>query len=200
MDKIKLLTEIFHDEIYKGEIEEGALIQYLQFVDDALSTLDDRKQEILRRRYGGETLRFVAQEMGGYAERIRQLQHKAIIMLRHPTRKQILMGKRRVGDYQSYSELVKEGVDPKLLTNITELSDYSVDINILNMSTRLRNCFKNANILFIPDLLSKTESELLSIKHFGRKSLNETKQLLVEMGLCLRFEKCEQSSPGSAAA
>ncbi|MBN1931161.1 MAG: DNA-directed RNA polymerase subunit alpha [Desulfobacterales bacterium] len=55
----------------------------------------------------------------------------------------------------------------------------------LELSVRSANCLKNANILKIYQLVSKTESEMLKTKNFGRKSLNEIKEVLSEMGLSL---------------
>jgi len=55
----------------------------------------------------------------------------------------------------------------------------------LELSVRSANCLRNADIQFIGELVQKTESEMLKTKNFGRKSLNEIKQLLSEMGLML---------------
>ncbi|MCP4369141.1 MAG: DNA-directed RNA polymerase subunit alpha, partial [Deltaproteobacteria bacterium] len=55
----------------------------------------------------------------------------------------------------------------------------------LELSVRSANCLKNANIIKIYQLVSKTEGEMLKTKNFGRKSLNEIKEVLSEMGLSL---------------
>jgi len=55
----------------------------------------------------------------------------------------------------------------------------------LELSVRSANCLRNANILYIGELVLKTEAEMLKTKNFGRKSLNEIKQLLAEMDLSL---------------
>ena len=55
----------------------------------------------------------------------------------------------------------------------------------LELSVRSANCLKNANIRYIGELVQKTEQEMLKTKNFGRKSLNEIKEVLVEMGLTL---------------
>lgn len=55
----------------------------------------------------------------------------------------------------------------------------------LELSVRSANCLKNAEILNIYQLVSKTEAEMLKTKNFGRKSLNEIKEVLSEMGLSL---------------
>jgi DNA-directed RNA polymerase subunit alpha len=56
-------------------------------------------------------------------------------------------------------------------------------VSELELSVRSSNCLKNANIRFIGDLVQKTEMDMLRTKNFGRKSLNEIKELLAEMGL-----------------
>ncbi len=55
----------------------------------------------------------------------------------------------------------------------------------LELSVRSYNCLKNANIQTIGELLQKTEAEMLRTKNFGRKSLNEIKEILAQMGLSL---------------
>jgi DNA-directed RNA polymerase subunit alpha len=53
----------------------------------------------------------------------------------------------------------------------------------LELSVRSYNCLKNANIQTIGDLVQKTEAEMLRTKNFGRKSLNEIKEILGNVGL-----------------
>jgi DNA-directed RNA polymerase subunit alpha len=77
---------------------------------------------------------------------------------------------------------------PKLLpieekTKLNENLFRSVDE--LELSVRSANCLKNAEIRYIGDLVQKTEAEMLKTKNFGRKSLNEIKEILTEMGLGL---------------
>ncbi len=55
----------------------------------------------------------------------------------------------------------------------------------LELSVRSANCLKNASINYIGELVQKTEAEMLKTKNFGRKSLNEIKEVLTEMGLSL---------------
>jgi DNA-directed RNA polymerase subunit alpha len=55
----------------------------------------------------------------------------------------------------------------------------------LELSVRSYNCLKNANIRTIRELVQKTEAEMLKTKNFGRKSLNEIKEILHSMGLSL---------------
>ena len=67
----------------------------------------------------------------------------------------------------------------------------------LELSVRSANCLKHANIKLIGDLVQKTEAEILATKNFGRKSLNEIKEILDEMGLSLGM-KLENWPPRAA--
>jgi DNA-directed RNA polymerase subunit alpha len=58
-------------------------------------------------------------------------------------------------------------------------------VDELELSVRSANCLANANIRYIGELVQKTEAEILKTKNFGRKSLNEIKEILAEMGLSL---------------
>jgi DNA-directed RNA polymerase subunit alpha len=69
----------------------------------------------------------------------------------------------------------KESFNENLLRSVDELE----------LSVRSANCLKHANIKLIGDLVQKTEAEILATKNFGRKSLNEIKEILTEMGLSL---------------
>jgi DNA-directed RNA polymerase subunit alpha len=64
----------------------------------------------------------------------------------------------------------------------------------LELSVRSYNCLKNANIRTIRELVQKTEPEMLKTKNFGRKSLNEIKEILASMGLSLGM-KLDQPAP-----
>ena len=58
----------------------------------------------------------------------------------------------------------------------------------LELSVRSANCLKNDNIVYIGDLIQKTEAEMLRTPNFGRKSLNEIKEVLAQMGLHLGMD------------
>ena len=60
-------------------------------------------------------------------------------------------------------------------------------IDELELSVRSANCLRNANIRYIWQLVGNTEGEMLKTKNFGRKSLNEIKEILSEMGLALGY-------------
>jgi DNA-directed RNA polymerase subunit alpha len=61
-------------------------------------------------------------------------------------------------------------------------------VDELELSVRSANCLKNDNIVYIGDLVQKTEAEMLRTPNFGRKSLNEIKEVLAHMGLGLGLE------------
>ena len=61
-------------------------------------------------------------------------------------------------------------------------------VDELELSVRSANCLKNDNILYIGDLVQKTEAEMLRTPNFGRKSLNEIKEVLSSMGLRLGMD------------
>ncbi|MEK9671471.1 MAG: DNA-directed RNA polymerase subunit alpha C-terminal domain-containing protein, partial [Rhodospirillaceae bacterium] len=61
-------------------------------------------------------------------------------------------------------------------------------VDELELSVRSANCLKNDNIIYIGDLVQKTEADMLRTPNFGRKSLNEIKEVLASMGLHLGME------------
>ncbi|MBS0149796.1 MAG: DNA-directed RNA polymerase subunit alpha [Nitrospira sp.] len=71
----------------------------------------------------------------------------------------------------------------------------SRSVNELELSVRAANCLKNANIKTIADLVQKSEGEMLRTKNFGKKSLNEIKEILTEMGLSLGTKVEASASP-----
>jgi DNA-directed RNA polymerase subunit alpha len=80
---------------------------------------------------------------------------------------------------------------PPLLRN--DLLDRSVDE--LELSVRSYNCLKNADVRTIRDLIRRTEKDMLATKNFGKKSLNEIKDLLHGMGLDFGMDFDEQGNP-----
>ncbi|WP_156677928.1 DNA-directed RNA polymerase subunit alpha [Sphingomonas profundi] len=73
--------------------------------------------------------------------------------------------------------------------NSNQLNRYLLKkVDELELSVRSANCLKNDNIIYIGDLVQKTEAEMLRTPNFGRKSLNEIKEVLASMGLRLGME------------
>ncbi|MDG2305204.1 MAG: DNA-directed RNA polymerase subunit alpha [Candidatus Binatia bacterium] len=77
----------------------------------------------------------------------------------------------------------KPAVEDQQAVELNENLFRSVDE--LELSVRSANCLQNADLRYIGELVQKTEAEMLKTKNFGRKSLNEIKELLAEMGLSL---------------
>ncbi len=86
-------------------------------------------------------------------------------------------------DHETALEGAGEGELPE---NLAEYLNKSVDE--LELSVRSANCLKNAGIRSIRDLVQRTEKDMLETKNFGRKSLNEIKDILRPMGLSLGME------------
>ena len=76
----------------------------------------------------------------------------------------------------------EEAVEPEFNPNLLKKVDE------LELSVRSANCLKNDNIIYIGDLVQHSESEMLRTPNFGRKSLNEIKEVLSHMGLHLGME------------
>ena len=101
-----------------------------------------------------------------YAARILQDQLQVFITFEEPKKKL---------DGEAKPELP---FNPALLKKVDELE----------LSVRSANCLKNDNIVYIGDLIQKTEAEMLRTPNFGRKSLNEIKEVLANMGLHLGMD------------
>ena len=87
-------------------------------------------------------------------------------------------------NFEEPKKAVEERVHPELAFNAALLKK----VDELELSVRSANCLKNDNIVYIGDLIQKTEAEMLRTPNFGRKSLNEIKEVLASMGLHLGME------------
>jgi DNA-directed RNA polymerase subunit alpha len=105
-------------------------------------------------------------DAAAYAARILQDQLQIFITFEEPKKK---------SSEESKPELP---FNPSLLKKVDELE----------LSVRSANCLKNDNIVYIGDLIQKTEAEMLRTPNFGRKSLNEIKEVLLGMGLHLGMD------------
>jgi len=83
-------------------------------------------------------------------------------------------------NFEEIPEMVEEPAE-RAVSQMNEVLNRSVEE--LELSVRSYNCLKNANIQTIGDLVQKTEAEMLRTKNFGRKSLNEIKEILGSLGL-----------------
>ena len=87
-------------------------------------------------------------------------------------------------NFEEPKKAVEEKSHPELAFNAALLKK----VDELELSVRSANCLKNDNIVYIGDLIQKTEAEMLRTPNFGRKSLNEIKEVLAQMGLHLGME------------
>jgi DNA-directed RNA polymerase subunit alpha len=101
-----------------------------------------------------------------YAARILQDQIAVFVTFEEPRRE------------EAQHAIPELAFNPALLKKVDELE----------LSVRSANCLKNDNITYIGDLIQKSESEMLRTPNFGRKSLNEIKEVLAQMGLHLGME------------
>ena len=101
-----------------------------------------------------------------YSARILQDQLNVFVNFEEPKRE------------ESAPSIPELAFNPALLKKVDELE----------LSVRSANCLKNDNITYIGDLIQKSEGEMLRTPNFGRKSLNEIKEVLAQMGLHLGME------------
>ena len=101
-----------------------------------------------------------------YAARILQDQLNVFVNFEEPRRE------------EAQTSIPELAFNPALLKKVDELE----------LSVRSANCLKNDNIVYIGDLIQKTEAEMLRTPNFGRKSLNEIKEVLASMGLHLGMD------------
>ena len=87
-------------------------------------------------------------------------------------------------NFEEPTAAVVEETTPELEFNAALLKK----VDELELSVRSANCLKNDNIVYIGDLIQKSEAEMLRTPNFGRKSLNEIKEVLAQMGLHLGME------------
>jgi len=104
----------------------------------------------------------------------------------------VAMAAKLVKDHMAIFINFEEGPEETLEFPTTEderlLEILGRSVDELELSVRSYNCLKNANIKSIGDLVTRTEADMLKTKNFGRKSLNEIKDILAEMGLSLGLE------------
>jgi DNA-directed RNA polymerase subunit alpha len=85
----------------------------------------------------------------------------------------------------NFEESAEDSMEFPVTEDERLLETLNRSVDELELSVRSYNCLKNANIKTIGDLVTKSEVDMLKTKNFGRKSLNEIKDILTEMGLAL---------------
>jgi DNA-directed RNA polymerase subunit alpha len=97
-------------------------------------------------------------------------------------------------DFDEEPEVVVEEVDEDFTAFHNTLNR---PVDELELSVRSYNCLKNADIRTIRDLVQKSEPEMLKTKNFGKKSLQEIKEVLAEMGLTLGMDLADLPAPAA---
>ncbi|NUM81094.1 DNA-directed RNA polymerase subunit alpha [bacterium] len=85
----------------------------------------------------------------------------------------------------NFDEALEPEIQEEPVQEVKSNENLNRRVEELELSVRSANCLQNANIKYIGELVQKTEMEMLKTKNFGRKSLNEIKEILGEMGLSL---------------
>ncbi|HUP44330.1 MAG TPA: DNA-directed RNA polymerase subunit alpha, partial [Thermoanaerobaculia bacterium] len=93
--------------------------------------------------------------------------------------------------FETKGEQVEEIAAPEVDPRMAEM--LAKPIEELDLSVRSANCLKNANIRTLGDLVQRTEREMLSTKNFGRKSLDEIKDVLASLGLSFGMSRAARS-------
>jgi DNA-directed RNA polymerase subunit alpha len=98
--------------------------------------------------------------------------------------------------FLTFDETLEPAEESKEMRSPTLNENLFRSVDDLELSVRSANCLKNANIRYIGELVVKSEAEMLKTKNFGRKSLNEIKEILSEMGLGLGMKIDGWPPPG----
>lgn len=169
MDRHKLIKDIFGDD-WTDDIPDSTII------NSVLKTLTEREQQALELRYSGMTYQQIGDLMQYITrERVRQILNKALWKLKHPSRwSGSFKDKMTMG--QSKNIRVR-----KRFKMCEELELLDINLSEFKFSVRVSNCFRDAGISTLGELASKTDTELLHIRNFGRKSFNEVKQFFDEL-------------------
>jgi len=170
-------------------------------IKNQLETLTPREERVLYLRFGLDgkephTLEKIGLKLGVIRERVRQIEAKALRKLRHPSRSEylrLLLFNTPI-NYDSCNFIVKK-IKENSLDWIIDSGDTEKLFQILLMpmsrfefSARTTNCLRNAQITCVGDLIQKDEKELMVSNFFGRKSINEIKEVLKEANLRLGIQ------------
>ena len=164
--------------------------------------LGDREQTVLSERIGDggtapKTLETIGDDFAVTRERIRQIEAKAIMRLRHPRCDRNLMPP-LAETKLAVRELLKvwhpedkpehTSVSSDEMCNRETLKQTDFIHTCCDFGQRADTCFYQAEILTVGDLLGQSENDLLNLKSFGRKTLHVVKTELAKFGLALRTE------------
>ena len=171
--------------------QKAAWDTYIPGLMDALGTCRGRECEVLELRYkNAMTLREAGQAIGLSQERVRQIEARALRHLRHSTIKRkwsISAREDEAADMFSaekerlLKELAKKEEEIRSLSDGKDASENKdIDLNDLEISTRLYNCLKKAGINSLNDLGYVTEKEIMQVRNFGERCFRELEGVMKE--------------------
>ncbi len=184
MNKQKLVFAIFGKDVN--------LIPSDDDIERALACLNERERLVLEHRFSDEGMTFeeigriYPRAHGGIGvcrERIRQVERKAFRRLRHPSTAGILRPY-SVSLARPVALVEKERRIPSLPPE-----KYNMPPEELNLSVRTYNWLKRAGIDTLGQLAERSERELMGLRHFRQKSMDEVKERLQSMGIKLKGDK-----------
>ena len=149
----------------------------IEGLEYAITTLQPREQRILRMRYT-EKMSFTAigKEFDITGERIRTLEHRAIVRLHRPP----LIGYIKYGK-QAYEERCRQAKEEK--DRAYKEDKYQLSIHELDLSIRSHNRLIAAGYDIVKDFVDLSEDEIIKIKNLGKKSIIEVALKLESLGL-----------------
>lgn len=164
-------------------------------LQQTLSTLREREQDVLARRFGikgdlPQTLEGISQELTCTKERIRQIEMKALLKIARGRRgarlKVFITGDHGESTIRTICDLCGKAA-----------SRPDLRIEMLDLSVRAYNALKNAGIQDLNELRRARPHELLKMKNFGQKSLREITEIMAKHGLALA--NCEKTGRHTSA-
>jgi len=180
-----LIETVFND----SKISEQYSFSESIFIEDIMTTITEREALVLYKRFAFNgydfcTLKAIGLDFGVTGNRIRQIESKALRKLKHPSRNRCMRENRRMAEIQEENRqlAIKRAKEDQIERELY-YKQHNISIDEFNFACRTRNCLMNSNIRNISDLLRWSEKELLKLPNFGRRSLNEIKGVLANIGL-----------------
>jgi DNA-binding CsgD family transcriptional regulator len=181
---------------------DATIAVYLPGVHAALSTLNEREADILRKRFSYKmTLQEVATAYNLTRERIRQIEAKAIRKLRHPSRSDMFKAvpitkikaerteyHKLQGEYErlkkAFEEATRETANPEIISSMAKVATImDTPIHDLDFSVRTYNCLRRAGKNTLRDIAAMSYSDLQHVRSMGRKSCDEVVRVAGEYGI-----------------
>lgn len=203
-DKDILLKDVFDEtgDVIIDKVRDGGLAWTLSkkgLVHESLDTLTEREREVLGMIFGldgyegPKTLREIGDVFVVTGNRIMQNKAKALRKLKHPSRSKNIMFLCGLATDEDTTEHIRQVHDTYFLGGHD--NDFlNKRLDELELSVRTANCLENdKNLVYIRDLVQRTEAEMLRTPNFGRNALNELKEILyphrLHFGMEVNFKR-----------